>query len=285
MNNTEFGNRLRKLRTVKGLRQDDVAKEIGLTRRSYISYEKGEAKPRKKEIYVKLADVLGCDVEYIFPVDDVVPTIGSLAEMGISALGIAMDSYITMIPVIMAFIIESSQRSKLSKRKIGNSYDADMIVKRDEKKQKLFRATALGIIVMALSKKGIKFQVAKTEDFESSIAVPEECITINEQDIDEWWFRFWARGEIEDMSGKHIKFWAQSKFSSLSAAVPNRRRKASIVVDDEELFNLFHSVRFNNSYRGNLSVILIDTENASIQKEELLSSFDINDSEDKLSIL
>ena len=289
----EFGEKIRKLRKARGLNQDEVAKEVGLSRRAYVSYESGGAKPRKRETYEKLAASLGCEADYLLAEDDIVSrSIGLLmSAIALFATGAASASAValpaTVISGLAAGTLQIVQKSAStnSSKKTGEDEDAAMIFKRDEKKQKKFRATALGILVMALSQKGIVVQVGNAKDLGPAVALPEEYISIKGQSIDEWWFRFWAFGEIEKSCEEHLKYWAESKFISFCAAAPDPRRKVSIIVDDEKLFDQFRSLRRNNSYRGNLSVILIDTENARIEKEELLSSFDIDDTEDKLSII
>ena len=65
-----FSEKLMKLRKEKGLTQDDVAKAVGTTRRTYISYESEGRYPRKREIYAKLADVLGCSADYLVTEDE-----------------------------------------------------------------------------------------------------------------------------------------------------------------------------------------------------------------------
>ena len=66
----KFGEKLRKLRTEKSLTQDEVSKAIGVSRRTYVSYEQDGRYPRKRDVYGKLADVLGCDVNYLMTEDE-----------------------------------------------------------------------------------------------------------------------------------------------------------------------------------------------------------------------
>ena len=73
--------------------------------------------------------------------------------------------------------------------------------------------------------------------------------------------------------------------SSFCVAAPDPNRKVSIVVDNDRLLEELSKYQSRNSYRGNMSIILIDVDNARIVKEELLSSFNIEDTEDKLCIL
>ena len=58
-----LGERLKTLRAKKKLTQEAVAEQIGVSTISYIRYESDKSRPRKDEIYTKLADVLGTSVE------------------------------------------------------------------------------------------------------------------------------------------------------------------------------------------------------------------------------
>lgn len=65
-----FGEKLKKLRAEKGMKQEDLATAIGVSRRTYISYEQEGRYPRKREVYTKLAETLGCDVNYLLTEDE-----------------------------------------------------------------------------------------------------------------------------------------------------------------------------------------------------------------------
>lgn len=66
----KFGEKLKKLRTEKKLTQDEISAAIGTSRRTYISYEQEGRYPRKREVYAKLAEALGCDVNYLMTEDE-----------------------------------------------------------------------------------------------------------------------------------------------------------------------------------------------------------------------
>lgn len=66
----KFGEKLKKLRTEKKLTQDEISAAIGTSRRTYISYEQEGRYPRKREVYAKLAEILGCDVNYLVTEDE-----------------------------------------------------------------------------------------------------------------------------------------------------------------------------------------------------------------------
>ena len=61
-----FAEKLRQLRKQKGLSQEAVAKAIGVTRRTYISYELDGRYPKTRERYARLAEIFEVDTNYLF---------------------------------------------------------------------------------------------------------------------------------------------------------------------------------------------------------------------------
>ena len=66
----KFGEKLKILRKEKKLSQEELAKAVGLSRRAYIAYELEGAYPRHREVYSRLAEVLGCEVNYLLAEDE-----------------------------------------------------------------------------------------------------------------------------------------------------------------------------------------------------------------------
>ncbi|MBQ1416665.1 helix-turn-helix transcriptional regulator [Selenomonas sp. AE3005] len=62
----KFAEKIRQLRWQKGLSQEAVAKAIGVTRRTYISYENDGRYPKYRERYAQLAEVFGVDINYLY---------------------------------------------------------------------------------------------------------------------------------------------------------------------------------------------------------------------------
>lgn len=60
-----FAEKLKELRTKSGLSQEEVAKAAGVSARAYRSYETQGIYPRNREVYRKLADTFGCDLNYL----------------------------------------------------------------------------------------------------------------------------------------------------------------------------------------------------------------------------
>ena len=54
-----FGEKVKELRTRKGLSQEDLASKTGVTVRTVRNWETGGKYPRSRDLYAKLADALG----------------------------------------------------------------------------------------------------------------------------------------------------------------------------------------------------------------------------------
>lgn len=60
-----FGEKVKQLRTEKGWSQAELAKKIGKSQRTIVSYETGAAYPRKREVYSQLAELFQVNVNYL----------------------------------------------------------------------------------------------------------------------------------------------------------------------------------------------------------------------------
>lgn len=65
-----FAEKIRLLRNQKGMSQEAVAKALGVTRRTYISYERDGRYPKDRERYVRLAEIFGVDKNYLYTEDE-----------------------------------------------------------------------------------------------------------------------------------------------------------------------------------------------------------------------
>lgn len=61
----KFSEKLLKLRKEKKLSQQEVADAVGISRRTYLGYENEGRLPRKKETYLKLAELFGCEPKFL----------------------------------------------------------------------------------------------------------------------------------------------------------------------------------------------------------------------------
>ena len=153
------------------------------------------------------------------------------------------------------------------------------------KVQNKFKVTATGILFAALASKGIIFQPGNMQNVDTFGFRPDDYINILDQEINSWWFKFGV--PLPNKEGLPIPYSDQANaiIQQIITAKPDPKRKVSFVVEDPKTFAVLKQYAGHNSYRGNLSVILIDTENVTIRDEALLSTYDETTGEDPLSIL
>lgn len=65
-----FGEKVKKARKELGLTQTQLGEKIGVSRRTITSYEADAFLPRTRELYCKLAEVLGVNVNYLLTQED-----------------------------------------------------------------------------------------------------------------------------------------------------------------------------------------------------------------------
>ena len=66
----KFGEKVREARKKAGFSQEEFAKEIGVSLRTVTNYETAQVYPKKREVYYKIAEVLGVDVDYLMTESD-----------------------------------------------------------------------------------------------------------------------------------------------------------------------------------------------------------------------
>jgi transcriptional regulator with XRE-family HTH domain len=66
----KFGEKIKEQRKKAGVLQEDVAKSLGVSKRTLISYEGGGSYPKDRAIYSKLAEFFNVDVNYFLTEDE-----------------------------------------------------------------------------------------------------------------------------------------------------------------------------------------------------------------------
>jgi transcriptional regulator with XRE-family HTH domain len=66
----KFGEKLRTLRIQKKLTQHDLAKQVGLGVNTISNYESGKTYPKTRDVYHRLAAILGVSVETLYNEND-----------------------------------------------------------------------------------------------------------------------------------------------------------------------------------------------------------------------
>ena len=284
-----FGEKIRSLRLEKKLTQEEVANKVGVSRRAYILYEKGEVEPRTKEIYVKLAKVLDCDVEYLLKDD------ASTEKSWITPFAASLTSLIATLPLtaiapLAAPIIAGGVAATTAV--VEKKTKAESIHKEQSKQEEIedvktisterilqyekyiqrFSATASGLIVAKLALNGNRFQVGSIRDVDYQCYDNDTLLHLDGSSIETWLIKYCALSEGDRQLDKFAMQMAVSTLSSLMFLPKDKKRKVSIVVNHKELFEYLLNLTKDNSYGGNLSIIYVDTAEVRVVEEVYVAS-------------
>ncbi len=61
----KFGEKVRQLRTGAGMSQKELAEALGVSLRTVTNYETCSRYPKSRDVYGRMADLLGCDINYL----------------------------------------------------------------------------------------------------------------------------------------------------------------------------------------------------------------------------
>lgn len=300
-----FGDRLRMLRKEAGLTQAQVAESAGVSRQTYVSYEQQGKRPRKYETYEGLARTLGCDVKDLLAEDgntsqgsgvDVEITPGSAAggvAAGIIAAAAFLGSNAATLPAALSLLplalggglvssVAQAMKSSKKAKAAPLTYSQELLSQL-EKERRRFAATAKGLIYSALASSGVSFvPTAGADDITAS--GPDEAISVHVDGISSWWLVFevgkTSAGEGDPEQVAELR--AKALMARLYDWTPDPVRKTSIVVEDQALFDALVSRHGKNCYRGNVSAILVDTDEAKLVKEEFFATYEVDADTDAL---
>lgn len=271
---TSFGEKLKKLRIRQQLTQGQVAEYIGISRRAYISYEQNNVRPRKDETFQKLSEILKCDVNYLRDEKNFV----SAVEKGFAeTMATVLVNALAPLPVRVAAQAMNVYAQKVPPTSHNEpEIQMNKLLALQEDRLNQFRVTALGIIATAAAEKGISFQQMPVQRLETTGDKPEACAKLFEQSLSEWWFIFWAKvPQLEETVFMTARDRASMLMGRLVTMEPDPKRKISIVVDDREIAGELQKMYGVNSYRGNLTVILIDQKEVRVSREDVVSLYEV----------
>ena len=66
----KFGDKVKDLRKQNNMKQEELAKALGVSTRTIVNYEQGKLYPRKRERYTQLAEIFGVEVNYLLTEDE-----------------------------------------------------------------------------------------------------------------------------------------------------------------------------------------------------------------------
>ncbi len=150
-------------------------------------------------------------------------------------------------------------------------------------------AISMGVLLGQLAQDGVRFRLGNITDMRIKnlpdylMRKPHAIICIENPKIDIWFLTFASLPQVENaLLEKMTLASAGGQFQGMFYIPPDPHRKISIVVDSNGTFDYLVNHKGNHSYRGNLSVIQIDTVNIKILREEYIATYNMDPDEESL---
>ena len=143
-------------------------------------------------------------------------------------------------------------------------------IQRIQSEMQRFKATANGMILGALGKKGLSFQLVHTDGAEIDGIHFDTDVKLMNHEVSEYLIRYAFIFEENPSSLLAINE-VKSMIEELVFLKPLRTRIVSVVTNHPDAYDSLCAYKDRLSYNGELSVILFSLENAMFLKEEYLS--------------
>ena len=148
-----------------------------------------------------------------------------------------------------------------------------------------FEATANGIILGCLGKKGLAFQIVQTDGREIDKIHFDTYIRLMNHEISEYLIQYAFISEEEAGSLPLVKNTVRGLVEELIFMKPSETRKVSIVTNHPDAFEDLCTYKDRLSFNGELSVILFDLDNARLLKETYLSHYISGNPIDEINLI
>ena len=150
-------------------------------------------------------------------------------------------------------------------------------IQRLQSEMQRFTATANGIILGSLGKKGLTFQLLSTDGAEIDQIHFDTCVRLMNHEVSEYLIRYAFISDDEAFSVQLAKNTVRRMVEELVFLRPCRERIVTVVTNHPGAYDDLCACKNRLSYHGDLSVILFDLERAAILKEEYLSHYIADD--------
>ena len=148
-----------------------------------------------------------------------------------------------------------------------------------------FAATANGIILGSLGKKGLAFQIVQTGDAEVDMVHFDTCVKLMNHEASEYLIRYAFLSGEEAVSPTLALNTMRKMVEELVFLKPLRTRIVSVVTNHPGAYEDLCACKDQLSYNGELSVILFDLERAVLLREEYLSHYITDDPVDEIRLI
>ena len=148
-----------------------------------------------------------------------------------------------------------------------------------------FVATSMGVIYGCMAQKGICFKPDAKREIGFLEAGFETYVSIDDEKISEYVFCHLYLNEEERKVQSLIEAVSKRMIERLIFLNESERRKVSIVTNSEESYNYLLGFKGALSYKGNLSIVLLDVDNVRIGREDYLTFYPSYETEEVLRIM
>lgn len=214
-----------------------------------------QAAPRNGVTYEKLAKVAQYDAFY---------QAGLVA--GMAASNVALSA-IGGLP--LAALTAGVSGVALAKKKREN--EQEILIDKAVNNIQRFSATAIGLIYGILAQNGILFKLEVDKSKRQLENEFDTYLSIEGPEIEEYIIGYVYLDEEERRSDIVVSNMSRRAVERFLFLKPNEKRKLSIVVNCQEVYDYLLKYKGQISYRGYLSIILLDVTNVTVVKEESLA--------------
>lgn len=154
-----------------------------------------------------------------------------------------------------------------SKKQKGDSNYSNNVLNEIQR----FVATANGLLFTALASKGVMFHITGKNKDDYSENVFDTYLNISAHEISEYVFRYVYISKEYQNNKYVIENTSRRIIEELIFLNPSKKRKVSVVTNQEEAYEYMLSYKKKLSYNGELSIILVDVSDVKLLKEEYIS--------------
>ena len=148
-----------------------------------------------------------------------------------------------------------------------------------------FEATANGIILGSLGKKGLVFQLVQTDDVALDEVHFDTCVKLMNHRISEYLIRYAFISGEEAACLPLVKNTVRGLVEELVFLPPSEAHMVSIVTNHKDAFEALCACKGRLSYNGELSAILFDLDSARLVQETCLCHYISDDPPGEINLI
>lgn len=232
-----------------------------------------KAMPRNGITYKKLIEAAQYEESY---------KAGLIAGVGATSAALSAIGGLPMVAITTGLSVAGVTASLAGKQKIKSKED---ILDKAINDMQRFSTTAQGLIYGRLAQKGIMFTLNPERANNLTDNEFDSRMELFEQEVDDYIIGYLYLDKDGSRDEKIIENVCHGVLNRFFFLKPSPKRKVSIVVNCKEVYDYLLKFKGQISYRGYLSIILLDLEKFSLEREDNLAFYHEREDEMPISIL